>query len=100
MAQQLREALARKQGAPKIESSEASALEVPQAVQYELRILRRREVEQTVGLSRSALYRRISAGSFPRPIPISGGRAVGWLASEVQEFCARCVAQRDERAAI
>ena len=74
------------------------AQQVDEAFDRNNRIIRRREVEQTVGLSRSAIYRRIAEGSFPRPIPISGGRAVGWLASEVQEFCARCVARRDERA--
>jgi prophage regulatory protein len=76
------------------------AQEATQAFDRNNRIIRRREVELTVGLSRSAIYRRIAEGTFPKPVTIGGGRAVGWLAHEVQEFCARCVAQRDERAAI
>jgi len=63
------------------------------------RIIRRREVERRIGISRSALYRRCAEGSFPKPVTLCGGRAVGWLESEVSEFLARCVAQRDQRAA-
>jgi prophage regulatory protein len=73
------------------------AQQVTEAFDRNNRIIRRREVEQTVGLSRSAIYRRIAEGTFPRPVTIGDGRAVGWLAHEVQEFCARCVARRDER---
>jgi prophage regulatory protein len=46
------------------------------------RIVRRREVEDITGLSRSSLYRLAAAGQFPRPIQLSA-RAVGWRASDV-----------------
>jgi prophage regulatory protein len=46
------------------------------------RILRRPEVEALVGMRKTALYERIQAGEFPRPVPI-GRRAVGWLSQEV-----------------
>jgi prophage regulatory protein len=62
-------------------------------------ILRRRQVESRCGLSRSAIYRRIADGTFPKPVTIGDGRAVGWLAHEVDDFLARCVAQRDKAAA-
>lgn len=46
------------------------------------RILRRPEVEALVGMRKTALYQRIQAGEFPRPVPL-GPRAVGWLSHEV-----------------
>jgi prophage regulatory protein len=51
-------------------------------------ILRRREVEQTTGLSRSSIYERMNIRSryydpdFPKPVRL-GQRAVGWRASEI-----------------
>jgi len=59
------------------------------------RILRRREVQRTTGLSRSSLYRLIAAGSFPSPIQLSAN-AVGWLETEVSAWIeARVAASRD-----
>lgn len=49
------------------------------------RILRRKEVEQRTGLSRSTIYERMATGGFPQPIPL-GGRAVGWLENEVDAW--------------
>ncbi|SDX69564.1 transcriptional regulator, AlpA family [Albimonas donghaensis] len=46
------------------------------------RILRRREVETLISLSRSTIYMMIADGSFPRPIRL-GKRAVGWRESIV-----------------
>lgn len=45
-------------------------------------LLRRSEVEQLVGLRRSALYNLMAAGEFPRPVKLSA-RAVAWRQSEV-----------------
>jgi prophage regulatory protein len=45
-------------------------------------ILRRRQVEERTGLSRSTIYAGIAVGAFPAPIKL-GARAVGWLSSEV-----------------
>jgi prophage regulatory protein len=75
------------------------AQQVPAAFDRQNRIIRRPEVEKRVALSRSALYRRIAAGSFPKPVNLCGGRAVGWLESEIEAFIAQCIAQRDKRAA-
>lgn len=48
-------------------------------------LMRRPQVEQTVGLSRSTLYAAIKNGDFPRPIRI-GKRAVAWRSSEVESW--------------
>lgn len=47
-----------------------------------LRIMRRIEVEQLVGLKRSQLYLLMAQGSFPKPVRLSE-RAVGWRARDV-----------------
>ena len=51
------------------------------------RLLRREEVEERTGLSRSAIYRLMRAHQFPTPIKI-GPRAVRWPQSEINEFIA------------
>lgn len=51
-------------------------------------ILRLPEVKRSTGLSRSTIYLRISEGTFPRPVSL-GGRAVGWLEAEVQDWLER-----------
>jgi prophage regulatory protein len=48
-------------------------------------ILRRGQVEREVGLKRSTIYQRMQAGTFPRPIRL-GERAVGWRASDIEQF--------------
>lgn len=56
-------------------------------------ILRRKELEARLGLSRSTIYLRISQGTFPAPINL-GGRAVGWLESEIDAWLAAQIANR------
>jgi prophage regulatory protein len=48
-------------------------------------ILRLPEVKRCTGLSRSTIYFRIAQGAFPKPVSL-GGRAVGWLEAEIQEW--------------
>ena len=48
-------------------------------------ILRLLEVKETVKLSRSSIYLRISKGKFPASISL-GGRAVGWLEQDIQDW--------------
>jgi len=57
-------------------------------IKIALSILRRRQVEKRVGLSRSPLYARIKAGTFPRPVQLGGGRAVGWIEAEIDAWLA------------
>jgi len=56
------------------------------------KILRLPVVKSQTGLSRSSLYKRISEGSFPQQISL-GGRAVGWLESDIQNWIKQRLAQ-------
>lgn len=55
-------------------------------------VLRRRDLEARLGLSRSTIYDKISPASprydttFPKPIRLGNGSAVGWLAHEVDAW--------------
>ena len=51
-------------------------------------ILRLPDVKTTTGLSRSTIYLRVAEGSFPKPVGL-GGRAVGWLEAEIQDWLQR-----------
>lgn len=51
------------------------------------RHIRRREVEQLTGLSRSSLYDLMAKGAFPRPIKLTG-KAVAWPENAVAEWLA------------
>lgn len=51
-------------------------------------ILRLPAVKARTGLSRSTIYLRISEGSFPKPVSL-GGRAVGWIEAEVNDWLNR-----------
>lgn len=48
-------------------------------------ILRLPDVKARTGLSRSTIYLRVSEGKFPSPI-VLGGRAVGWVESELDTW--------------
>lgn len=60
-----------------------------------VRILRRRDLETRVRLSRSTIYDKINPrsprydASFPKPIHLGGGAAVGWIEAEVSEWLQR-----------
>ena len=58
-----------------------------QKIQPEPAILRRPQVEQRTGLSRSTLYQYIKDGDFPKPVRL-GLRAVGWLESDISDWIA------------
>ena len=51
------------------------------------RLLRREEVQERVGLTRTTIYRLMREGAFPVPIRI-GPRAVRWPASELEQWLA------------
>jgi prophage regulatory protein len=51
------------------------------------KILRRKDVEAHIGLSRSTIYQAMSEGNFPKPIRI-GRRAVGWPLSVIEDWLA------------
>jgi len=49
------------------------------------RILRLPAVKESTGLSRSTIYLRMANNEFPLPISL-GGRAVGWLEHDIDEW--------------
>lgn len=61
-------------------------------------LLRLPEVRRRTGISRSELYRRICAGTFPGPVKL-GERASAWPADEVDAWIAARVAARDAKGA-
>lgn len=61
-----------------------------------MQIWRLKKVMAQTGLGRSSIYNFIKAGIFPKPVPL-GGRTVGWLASEVEEWIKGCVRERDKK---
>lgn len=59
------------------------------------KILRMADVRAATGLGRSTIYRLIEDNKFPRPVPITGPRTVGWLDSEIAAWQRALVAERD-----
>ncbi len=59
-----------------------------------MNILRLPEVRQRTGRSRSRIYADVQAGTFPKPINI-GPRAIGWIQSEVDDWIAARIAERE-----
>ena len=55
-------------------------------------IMRLPQVTKAIGLARSTIYKRVAAGTFPKPIRL-GPRAVGWLVSEIEQWIADRVAE-------
>ena len=49
------------------------------------KILRPNAVSEKVGLSKTTIWRRERDGDFPRRLQL-GGKAVGWLEAEVDEW--------------
>lgn len=64
-----------------------------------LRAIKRKQVEERTGCSRSTLYRWISDSTctFPRPIRL-GSRSVAWLEHEVEDWLAQRALARDAEA--
>jgi prophage regulatory protein len=58
-----------------------------------LKILRRKQVEAIVGLSRSQIYFLMSQGRFPRQVSLGGRRAVGWTSASIQDWLAEQVSR-------
>ncbi|WP_294390330.1 AlpA family phage regulatory protein [uncultured Sphingomonas sp.] len=50
-------------------------------------LLRLAEVKKRTGLSRTTIYRRAGAGTFPKATPISAG-LVAWYESDVEAWIA------------
>ena len=48
-------------------------------------ILRLNDVKSRTGLSRSTIYARMAEGDFPSTISL-GGRSVGWVETEINDW--------------
>ena len=59
-----------------------------------MKILRLKGVIERTGLARSTIYKYVDAGTFPKPISL-GGRSVGWIDTEVEEWILSAVEERD-----
>ena len=56
-------------------------------MEKQIRFLRISHVKDITGLSKSYIYQLVSAGKFPKPVNIvPGGKSVGWVEHEVQEW--------------
>lgn len=64
-------------------------------IQEKHSIIRRKQVEERTGLSRSTIYNRIQEGTFPRPVSL-GARAVGWLETEVDAWIVARLESRND----
>ena len=62
------------------------------------RLERLPSVKARTGLSRSEIYRRVNAGTFPQPVKL-GERASAWNSAEIDAWIAERIAERDRRAA-
>lgn len=58
------------------------------------RLLRRADVLARVGIAKSTLYLRISAGTFPKPVHL--GSSVRWVESEIDSWIQDQMEQRDQ----
>lgn len=61
-----------------------------------VRLLRLPAVVAMTGLSRSTIYARAKAGTFPRPVPL-GNQLSAWIESEVQAWVQARIDERDEK---
>jgi prophage regulatory protein len=72
--------------------------EISQATQ---RILRRKQVQEYLGLARSTIYAKLDTDgpyydpTFPKPFKLgNGARMIGWLESDVEAWVQQCANQR------
>ncbi|SFM36504.1 helix-turn-helix transcriptional regulator [Nitrosomonas communis] len=57
------------------------------------KFIRLNQVKTITGLSRSSIYQFIKDGNFPSQVKL-GARSVAWVASEIEEWMASCIAKR------
>ncbi|WP_073586514.1 helix-turn-helix transcriptional regulator [Vibrio quintilis] len=61
-----------------------------------MKILRLKEVMAMCGIKKTAIYSYMEQGYFPKSVPL-GGRAVGWVESEVIDWINARIQERDEQ---
>lgn len=63
-----------------------------------MQLLRLPQILERTGMSRTALYAAIAAGTFPRPVKLGAtpnARAVAWPAADVDAWIAERIADRE-----
>lgn len=65
----------------------------------DIRILRRHQVIDRVGLCRAQIYSMIEQGKFPRQITL-GVNSVGWVEAEINAWLKARIAERDKPLAV
>jgi prophage regulatory protein len=63
------------------------------------RFLRRQDVERITGLSRSSIYEKMAAGTFPKQVKLAQ-QTVGWIEAEVVAWMAARIAERNDGTAL
>jgi len=58
------------------------------------RFLRRKQVEEITGLSRSSIYDMMGKQAFPKQVKL-GGRSVAWVEAEVRAWLDAKISERD-----
>lgn len=61
-------------------------------------LLRRKQVQERIGLSRSEIYRLMKLNRFPKNVPL-GERVRAWDADEVESWIQERIAGRDSAVA-
>ena len=59
------------------------------------KIMRNKEVQKALGISRTTIHRMVKSGEFPKPISL-GKRTKVWLWDEVEEWLERKKREREE----
>lgn len=55
-------------------------------------LMRREQVQSQTSLGRSSLYALIKKGDFPKPVKLTGARAVAWSSHAIDAWVASRVA--------
>jgi prophage regulatory protein len=58
---------------------------MPDTIQPSPLVLRLKDLQRLLALSRSAIYARMAAGDFPPPIQL-GPRAIGWRQADIDAW--------------
>ncbi len=63
-----------------------------------MNIIRLNDVKKITGLGRTSIYKFIAEGTFPKSVSL-GDRAVGWISTEIDEWIAERIRERDGKLA-
>jgi prophage regulatory protein len=60
------------------------------------RLINQREACQRTSLSRTAIWKRVKSGAFPKPVPLGDGTRIAWVEGEVDQWIEAAIARRDK----